>query len=151
MKAFLFWLGVAAVSTSFTVWSIKTTGSVLIIAPVTIPLFLFVSLLVFVKLLSNKPGWIVSKTGLINHSIGSAAKEVRWSDVTHITFCENRFLKFVCLHVSNPKQFINRQKNPFTKIALKYAFKMFGTPIRIITIGLDVTIGQLLNILNAYY
>ena len=99
------------------------------------------------KLPDNKPGLIIDDTGLVDNSGGLSAGRILWSDVEDISVMEIHSQKMIMLHVTNPQQYIERQKNMFKRKGMEMNNKMYGTPISITANGLKTSFDELLNIL----
>ena len=103
------------------------------------------------KLLDNKPGLIISKTGLTDNSSWVAAGEIPWSDIRGISAAKISGQNYIFLYVDNPEQYINRQKNSIRRYMVRQTFNMYGTPLAISLIVLKIRFDELLEILDEYY
>lgn len=99
------------------------------------------------KLPDDKPGLIIDDTGLVDNSGGLSAGRILWSDIEDISVMEIHSQKLIMLHVTNPQQYIERQKNVFKRKGMEMNNKMYGTPISITANGLKTSFDELLNIL----
>jgi hypothetical protein len=118
----------------------------------------FFTIIIFFRILSNKPAYIISKTGV---TFGVMGEEVLWSDVTDITVANAkvqagfrlRKTKWKCIFliVQNPDNYIDRQKSAFVRSKMKQTLEMNGTPIGIPVVGLNISLDELLKIMNEYY
>jgi len=124
---------------------------IIAIGCVTILFFGICAVYLFFALFDNKPGLIISTTGLNDNSSGVAAGIILWSDINNMSVYEIAGQKFVLLFVHNPEEFINRQKSAFRRFLMRRNLNMCGTPLSISSVGLKITFNELLEILNEYY
>ena len=138
----------------------KHPNAIVAVGCVTILFFGFFACYSLFNLLGNKPALIVSKTGLIVNNCSPVARgKILWSDVYDITVFESvkrhhwdsKELKWVCLHVRNPEEYISRQKNISRQRWMRRSLEACGTPIAITSYGLSVSFDELLEVLNEYY
>ncbi len=99
------------------------------------------------KLPDSKPGLIIDETGLTDNSGGLAAGHIAWSDIEDISEMEMHRQRLIMIHVRNPEEYIDRQKNLFKRKGMQMNYKMYGTPISITVNGLKTSFDDLMNIL----
>jgi len=93
--------------------------------------FGFVGFYVFKKLLDNKPGLIISNSGIFDNSSGISVGFIPWSDIKEIkqTIVTNQ--KFINLIVKNPQHYIEGQPTKLKRWLAERNYKSYGTAIAI--------------------
>lgn len=99
------------------------------------------------KIMSNKPGLIISQVGIDDNSGGRALGLIPWSDIEEINVMEVRQQKFMVLILNNPDEHINNTTNFFKKSAMKSKWKTYGSPLTISATGLQMEFSDLYALL----
>lgn len=110
--------------------------------------FGFIAIFNIRKIFDNKPGIVISKTGLTDNSSAAAAGEILWNDIEDISVIEIKRQKIIMIYVKNPTEYINKQPNSFKRGIMQLNFKMYGTPISISSNALKTNHKDLLTILK---
>jgi hypothetical protein len=100
------------------------------------------------KLQDNKPGLIITSTGLIDNSSGVSAGQILWTDIENISVIEMHRQKLIMLEVNDPQSYIDKQTSSFKRKVMQMNFNMYGTPLSITSNALEINFEELLNILN---
>jgi hypothetical protein len=100
------------------------------------------------KLLGNKPGFIIDKSGITDNSTAVSVGFIPWSDITGISKTALAGQEFIMIKLRNPLEYIERQHNSATRMALKANNSNYGTPINVSVNGLKCSFGELLLALN---
>lgn len=107
---------------------------------------LFFGLIVLVmlpKLFTSNPALIISEDGLIDNTSGVSVGLILWSEIKKIKYQHSGNNTFLVPTVKNPTKFINSQKNPIKKMAIKINNKISGTPIHVLVSILDIDLSTL--------
>ena len=99
------------------------------------------------KLPDNKPGLIIDETGLTDNSGGLSAGHINWSDIEDVSVMEIQRQRMIMIHVRNPQEYIERQRNLFKRKGMQMNHKMYGTPISISANGLKTSFDELMDLL----
>lgn len=113
---------------------------------------LFFGLIVLVmlpKLFTRKAGLIVADEGLWDNSSGVSAGFVPWSDIKKLNYTFSGTNTFMVLMLKKPDKFIEKQKNPIKKLAMRINCKISGSPIHILVSILDADLHTLNNLIAA--
>lgn len=97
------------------------------------------------KLPDNKAGLIVDDVGLFDNSSGLSAGQILWTDIQEITVIEIHKQKLIMLYVTNPQEYIDKQKSVFKRKGMQLNYKMYGTPLSISSNGLKISFDKLLT------
>jgi hypothetical protein len=100
------------------------------------------------KIPDTKAGLILDDSGLFDNSSGLSAGQILWKDIQEITVIEIHKQKLIMLHVTNPQEYIDRQKSVFTRKGMQLNYKMYGTPLSITSNGLKISFEKLLTIIT---
>lgn len=96
----------------------------------------------------NKPGLIIDQTGLTDNSSGVSAGRILWSDIADISVIEIHRQKLIMLQVTNPQDYIDKQKSEFKRKMMQMNYKVYGTPLSITSNGLHISFDELLSTLT---
>lgn len=100
------------------------------------------------KIFSSKPGLIISNKGVFDNSNANSIGLIEWKDITGIERLEIASSKMLLIKTSNPEKYINSSKNLITKKTMRMNYKMYGSPIAIISNSLKINFSNLENLLN---
>lgn len=100
------------------------------------------------KLQSKTPGLIIDETGITDNASGISAGHIPWKDILAIKVSKIMKQKFILILVSNPDEYINRQKNILKRKTAAIYYKNYGSPISITSNGLQCSFDKLENILR---
>ena len=106
------------------------------------------AVVIFWHLFDRKPGLIINDQGIV---IGNSSKNstlVLWSDIEEIVITKIHNQNFLTLMVKNPRDYIDRVTNPFTRKLAEINFNICGSPFSITTSTLQVKSDDLLNLLT---
>ena len=104
-------------------------------------LFGFCAVVSFVKFWSNKPGLIITKTGILFNS----DKEFLWSDVSGLGVYEVFGNKMVTLLVHDLERFIAGYKKASQRFLMKQNMGLCGAPMAIPASGLKISFDELIE------
>jgi hypothetical protein len=99
------------------------------------------------KLPDNKPGLIIDNIALTDNSSAVPAGQILWSDIEDISVIRIHTQKLIKLQVKNPQKYINKQTSWLKRKIMQMNLSMFGTPIIISSVSLQVKFNDLLKIL----
>ena len=99
------------------------------------------------KLPDTKPGLIIDSEGLMDNSGGTAAGRILWADIENISVLEIQKQKLIMIEVTNPEDYIGRQRSLWKRKVMQMNYKMYGTPISISANGLKMKFDDLLSAL----
>lgn len=100
------------------------------------------------KLMDDRPGLVISDEGVIDNSSGFSAGKIWWNDVSEIRSKIIFKQKLLLLILSNPDEYIEREKNPLRKKAMHTNLKTYGAPFGISAAGLKIDFDELKSLLE---
>jgi len=100
------------------------------------------------KLPDNRPGLIITDTGLVDNSSGLSVGQISWCDIESVSVIEIHRQKLIMLNVKNPQHYIDRQTSLFKRKSMALNHKMYGTPISITVNGLKIPFESLLTLIT---
>jgi hypothetical protein len=106
------------------------------------------SIFYVIKLFDNKPGLIINKEGILDNSSGVSSGQIAWQDIQDITVLEIARQKIILIKVSNPDDYIARQKSRFKRKIIKLNYDNFQTPIQITANGLKCSFDDLFEMIS---
>lgn len=124
-------------------------------------LLLFGLCVVFIakKIFSGKPGLTINDNGIIDNSNATSIGLIEWNDITGIETIQVKTAvyglfptvsspKMIIIKTKNPKKYIIRSKNIFSKKAMEANNRMYGTPLTIISNSLKIKFSKLEKIIS---
>lgn len=102
------------------------------------------------KLMSNRPGLVLTSRGFMDNSSGVSPGMVPWSEVTGIKEYQLQGHRFVSVMLDNPEDYVNRG-NTLKRMANRANLKLTGTPVNIASTSLKITYEDLFELVNKYY
>ena len=117
------------ISTKYTFLS-KNLGS-FIIGFLALIFFGFIVIALLKKIFVDKYSIIIRKNEIINNTIGFSEKRISFSDIKTTSIFIFGSNEFIMIYLTNPKEYIDRQKNVFDKILMKLNNRFYKTPIMI--------------------
>jgi hypothetical protein len=96
------------------------------------------------KLPDTKAGLVIDDIGLVDNSSALSAGQILWTDIQDVTVIEINKQKLMMLHVTNPQEYIDRQKSIFKRKGMQLNYQMYGTPLSITANGLKTSFDKLL-------
>lgn len=103
-----------------------------------------------VKLFDNNPGLIIDKNGILDNSSGISSGLITWQDIQDINVLEIARQKIILIVVSNPEDYIARQKSGFKRKILRLNYRKYETPVQITANGLKIKFERLHTLLLTY-
>lgn len=96
--------------------------------------------LVFIikKLFDKKVGLIIDENGITDNSNATSIGLIEWADITNVGTVHVASTKILILETDKPIKYIERAKNGILKRAMKANYKMYGSPISIISTTLKI-------------
>ena len=102
---------------------------------------------------------IINEQGIIDSSNPISIGLIEWNDISGISIIKPQVpvfglgttvstQKMIILKTDNPEKFIERLRNPILKETLKYNNKIYGSPLTIISSGLNIKFSELENIVK---
>jgi hypothetical protein len=108
------------------------------------------------KLFDKKPGLILDEQGIYDNISAFKFGLIPWSDISQIyektvqaSIASKQ--RFVTIGLSNPNEYISREKNIMKRKLLQINAKNYGSPIHISTNGLKTNHKDLLTLVNSYF
>ncbi|HPF00035.1 MAG TPA: STM3941 family protein [Bacteroidales bacterium] len=112
--------------------------------------FLFFGFGVFIfirKLLSDNPGFIISRDGLTDNSSGVAAGYIPWEDIQDVINAEIMNQRCILIMVKNPLEYLEKVRNPLKRKTMHMNYKMCGTPISVSANSLKINYDNLFKLI----
>lgn len=96
--------------------------------------------LVFItkKLFDKKVGLTIDQNGITDNSNRANLGIIEWTDITGIGTIQVASTKILMLETDKPEKYIERAKNGIAKSAMKANYKMYGSPLSIISNSLKI-------------
>ena len=102
------------------------------------------------KLFNTHPGLVLDSAGIIDNSSAVSVGRISWQDLEGINITWIQGQRFITLYVTNPQKYL--QRGGFFKRqmnALNYRF--YGSPIHISANTLNISFGELIDLVSQYY
>lgn len=101
--------------------------------------------LVFIvkKLFDNKIGLTIDQNGITDNSNATSVGLIEWDDITDIGTVQVASTKILMLETDKPEKYIERARNGISKRAMKANYKMYGSPLSIISNSLKIKYEEL--------
>jgi hypothetical protein len=112
---------------------------------------LFVTYYSLKKLRAKSPGLIINSNGLKKDFRETYSEWIPWADIRRIKLVTILWQKIIYLEVNNPQTYIKRQKNIFNKASMFFEYKLFDTPLRISSDGLNITSKELYKLIYKHF
>ena len=103
----------------------------LIVGMVAVLFFGMIGVSIFRKFSEKKPGLVINREGIADHSSGVSAGLIPWSDIEDVRVSQVMNQKFLMIIVSNPESYFEKVSNPIKRNAMKMNYKSYGSPISI--------------------
>lgn len=104
-----------------------------------------------IKLFDGKMGLIIDSEGIWNNSSGLSSSFIRWKDIEKFDYHKIEATEILMIYVKNPDEYIENAENIIKALALKFDYKMYGTPFSIGTVGLKINFSNLEKILKRQF
>lgn len=104
-------------------------------------------LFIFYKLLDVKPGLIIDDAGIYDNSNASSAHLIKWNRIKGIKIEHVMSTKFILIDIHDPKDFIQNFRGLKKKL-MTGNYKMYGTPISIISNSLKCNTDYLFKVIS---
>lgn len=95
------------------------------------------------KLVDKRPGLIIDEYGIINNTTIASFGLIKWQEITRIAVGQVASTKFLILHTNNPFKFINMNKSFFEKRSVSMNYRIYGSPISIVSNSLKISFSDL--------
>ena len=112
------------------------------IGTVSIIFFGYGMIMTGIMLFDFSPGLIINSEGIFDNSSGIKAGMILWNEITDITLAGTTRQKFITIHVVNPDKYFN-SSNIIKNIATRISNIIYGSPIHINSIALDINFDEL--------
>jgi hypothetical protein len=121
------------------------------IAVIAILFFGTVAVTIPSKLLTNSMGVVINEKGIIDYSNLSSIGLIEWIDIKGIRTEKVERTSFLLIDTNKPKKYIDKAKSRFKRSLLNGNKRMYGTPLSITSVVLEVPFAELeRSILKAY-
>ncbi len=98
---------------------------------ITVLFFGAIAITLLKKIFLDSYSVLIRKSDLIDNSVGISKKKILFSDITTTSIMKFGSNEFIFIYLSNPKEYINNQKNFFDKFLMKLNNRFYNTPIMI--------------------
>jgi len=106
-----------------------------------------VGLYAFYKIFDSKPGLIIDNEGVHDNSNASSAQLIKWGQIKEIKIQPVMSTKFILIDIHHPKDFMANIGGLKKKLMMGN-YKMYGTPISIISSSLNCDTDYLFKIIS---
>ncbi len=100
------------------------------------------------KLFDKKVGLTIDQNGITDNSNSTSLGLIEWADITGIGTVQVDSTKILMLETDKPDKYIERAKNGFSKRAMKANYKMYGSPLSIISNSLKIKYDDLQKLIR---
>ena len=106
--------------------------------------------LVFIarKLFDKKVGLTIDQNGITDNSNATSVGLIEWSDITGIETVQVASMKILMVQTDKPDKYIEKAKNGISKRAMKANYKMYGSPISIVSNPLKIKYDDLEKLIS---
>jgi hypothetical protein len=104
-------------------------------------------LYIFYKLFDSKPGLIIDSEGIYDNSNASSAQLIKWGQIKGLKIEQVMSTKFILIDIHDPEDFMKKTRG-LTKRLMKGNYKMYGTPISIISNSLNCETDYLFKVIS---
>ena len=101
----------------------------------------------FYKLFDSKPGLIIDKEGIHDNSNASSAQLIKWEQIRGLKIEQVMSTKFILIDIYDPEAFMEKIGG-LQKRLMKGNYKIYGTPISIISNSLNCDTDYLFKIIS---
>lgn len=101
------------------------------------------------KLFDNRPGLIIDQYGITNNTTSPNMGLIEWKDITGIKKLQIKHTKFLILQTNKPKKYISRIENAITRRSIDMTYKLYGSPISIISASLKIDFEHLESLIRS--
>lgn len=119
-----------------------------IVGVVSIFFFGLILITMIRKVRDKNAGLIINNQGVIDNSSGVSAGLVTWADIQEIKVTKVMNQKFLMFIVKNPKEYIDRVKNPLKRKGMEMNYRSYGSPISISANSLQTNFDNLYTLLT---
>jgi hypothetical protein len=100
-----------------------------------------------IKLVDNKPGLIISESGIQDNSSAVSGHFIRWTEIVAIESIRVKQSKFILIFVRNPRKFMDDAK-PFKRWWMARNMDVYSTPLSISPVALRCSFEELLKLIR---
>jgi hypothetical protein len=118
---------------------------------VTLPLWIAVIYFTAKKLMSNKPGLIISPSGIVDNTAGLGTRTILWNNIDRTYIKENRSVSFLCLELYDLKQEYLKQGDIVSRIFKQIDKLFYKTTIHLTARTIDIDIYDMAEIISRYH
>lgn len=98
---------------------------------------------IFRKLFDTKPGLTIDQYGITDNSNANSVGLIEWYDIIEIEKKKILSNNFLIIHTNNPQKYFDRAHTKFAKKILNMNYKIYGSPISIISSSLKTDFDNL--------
>ena len=103
------------------------------------------------KFFKNKMGIVINEQGIIDNSNFSSIGLIEWKDVKAIRTVQFQRTKALLVDTNKPKKYIDKANSSFKKRMLNSNKRVYGTPLYITSLILDIGFSDLERIMKEAY
>lgn len=100
------------------------------------------------NLRTQGPGLIIDDTGIEDYSSSLSTSKIYWKDIEAIEVMTIKSQIVILFKVSNPKTYIEAQRNKLKRKMLELNYKWYGTPVSSSANGLRISSVELLQLVS---
>jgi hypothetical protein len=110
-----------------------------------IAFFSIAALILAYKMWDKSPKLIIDNLGITDKTGNT---EIFWGDIVKLSVFESHGQRMLMVHVTNPQEYIDKQTKTFKRKSMWINYKMHGTPLCLNTNTLDISLDELIKIIN---
>lgn len=96
-----------------------------------------------IKLFDKKVGLKINNDGITDNSNATSVGLIEWKDIKGFETLDIASTKILIVKTDKPEKYINRATNPISKRAMQANFKMYDSPLSIISNSLEIKFDDL--------
>lgn len=116
----------------------RNKGTIRIAGIVAVAFFGICLVFIARKLFDKKVGLTIDQNGITDNSNATSVGLIEWTDIIGIGTIQVASTKILMLDTDKPDKYIEKAKNGISKRAMKANYKMYGSPISIISNSLKI-------------
>lgn len=109
--------------------------------------FAFCAISIFFKLFNRKPGLIIDKDGILDHSSAFSGHLITWDAITGLRVGQYKSTRFILIDLADPEAFISSMSG-IKKALVQANHRMFDTPASIASTNLDCSFEELFHLIS---
>lgn len=125
----------------------RSATMIVLIGFAGIVFFGIAAVVIFLKLISKKPAFVIGGEGIeINSGVTGY---VKWSEISGIDTIAIKRSRLILLYLKDPEAYISQKPNSFSRMMANMSYRSYGTPLVVSTNGLKCKFEDLYILLQS--